>query len=148
MAGPTGFHIRNSLISLETGYKITTYRAKSATMCIITNKSIFSWVNCKVIIGFQCTYICDGVDGLLVRLFRGRVLQVEEGVLEELLEAQPLLGVRLQAAGEEVAAGLGQLPSSGDDDGLPLLDLDQHLEGGRGMDTLTSSSRYTCTMNP
>ena len=57
------------------------------------------------------------------------MLEVEEGVAEELLEAEPLLGVGLQAADEEVAARLGQLPAAGDDDGLPLLDLGQHLEG-------------------
>ena len=58
------------------------------------------------------------------------MLQVEEGVLEELLKAESLLGVRLEAADEEVAARLGQFPAAGDDDGLPLLDLDQHLEEG------------------
>ena len=55
------------------------------------------------------------------------MLQVEEGVLEELLKAESLLGVRLEAADEEVSARLGELPAAGDDDGLPLLDLDQNL---------------------
>ena len=59
------------------------------------------------------------------------MFQVEEGVIEELLEAQPLLGIRLEAAGEEVPARPRQLPAAGDDDGLPLLDLDQHLDGDR-----------------
>ena len=74
------------------------------------------------------TNLSNGVDGLLVRLLGGSVLQVEERVLEELLKAESLFGVRLEAADEEVAARLGELLAAGDDNGLPLLDLDQHLQ--------------------